>query len=69
MIPPRLTDRELEVVRLLALGHSAKEVGSLLGISDKTVSTHRSQVFRLTGCRNVVRLAHLAIRNRWIELI
>src|SRR5919107_172334 len=45
-IAPRLTDRELEVVRALARGKSNKEIASTLGISEKTVRNHASNIYK-----------------------
>ena len=39
-----LTARELEIFRLIGLGHSTKEIGALLGISEKTASAHRENI-------------------------
>jgi len=39
-----LTGRELEIFRLIGLGHATKEIGALLGISEKTVSAHRENI-------------------------
>lgn len=55
-----LTTRESEVLRLLALGHSNREIAVSLGISVKTVETHRASGMsrlRLTGRAALVRLA------------
>jgi two-component system response regulator NreC len=40
-----LTEREREVVRLIALGHTNSEIGRMLHISEKTVETHRAHIF------------------------
>jgi DNA-binding NarL/FixJ family response regulator len=50
-VPP-LTDRQLEVVRLLALGQSNKEIARALGITEGTVKVHLLSVFRVLGVRN-----------------
>ncbi|HEV2454608.1 MAG TPA: response regulator transcription factor [Verrucomicrobiae bacterium] len=41
-----LSDREYQVLRLLAIGKSVKEIGAELCLSIKTISTHRSHIFR-----------------------
>lgn len=48
----RLSDRELEVLRLLGAGRSVTEIGHTLNLSVKTVSTHRTHVLAKTGLRN-----------------
>ena len=49
-----LTAREEEVVYLLLQAKSTKEIASLLGISTKTVETHRRHIFRKAGVRTVL---------------
>jgi two-component system invasion response regulator UvrY len=48
----RLSDRELEVFRLLGSGNSVTEIAHALNLSVKTVSTHRTRVLAKTGLRN-----------------
>jgi DNA-binding NarL/FixJ family response regulator len=62
-----LTDREREVVQLLAEGKVNKEVASALGISVKTVETHRAAVMRKLGMNSIVELVHYAIRNQLVR--
>lgn len=61
------TTREREVIQLLAEGHSNKEVASKLGISVKTVETHRAAIMRKLGLHSVGELVRYAIRNKFIE--
>jgi DNA-binding NarL/FixJ family response regulator len=49
---PVLTDRQRDVVRLLALGQSNKEIARALGITEGTVKVHLLSVFRALGVRN-----------------
>jgi DNA-binding NarL/FixJ family response regulator len=58
-----LTQREREVLRLLADGESNREVAERLSISAKTVETHRANVMRKLGASSIVDLVHYAIRN------
>jgi DNA-binding NarL/FixJ family response regulator len=58
-----LTSREREVVQLVAEGKSSKEVASLLGISVKTVETHRATIMRKLQLRSVADLVRYAVRN------
>jgi DNA-binding NarL/FixJ family response regulator len=56
-----LTAREREVLQMLAEGRAAREVGSVLGISPKTVAFHRNNVKRKFGVRKTVELIKRAI--------
>ncbi len=58
-----LSSRELEVLQLLAEGHSTKETAAQLGVSPKTIESHRLRLFRKLEVTNVVQLARLAIRE------
>jgi DNA-binding NarL/FixJ family response regulator len=58
-----LTHREREVVQLLTEGKGNKEVAGVLGISVRTVETHRANIMRKLGCRSLSDLVHYAIRN------
>jgi DNA-binding NarL/FixJ family response regulator len=58
-----LTGREQEIIQLLAEGKSNKEVAALLGLSVKTVETHRSNIMRKLGLRGLSDLIHYALRN------
>jgi DNA-binding NarL/FixJ family response regulator len=62
-----LTAREREIVRLLAEGHSNKEVATSLGISIRTVETHRATLMRKLGLDSVAALVRYAIRNNIID--
>jgi DNA-binding NarL/FixJ family response regulator len=61
------TSREREIIQLLAEGFSNKEVGTKLGISVKTVETHRAAIMRKLGLHSIGELVRYAIRNRIIE--
>jgi two-component system, NarL family, response regulator NreC len=63
----RLTAREREIVRLLAQSSSNKEVATALGISIRTVETHRATLMRTLGVRSVAGLVRYAIRHHIIE--
>ena len=62
-----LTDRELEVLKLVARGLSTKEIASKLDISGRTVETHRANLMRKLNLRSVALLTQLAIREGLIE--
>jgi DNA-binding NarL/FixJ family response regulator len=68
-LPPDdpLTPRESEVVKLIAEGHSSKQIAELLIISDKTVERHRANVLEKLGMRDRVDLTRYAIRRGLVE--
>ena len=61
--PGRLTDREREIVQLLAEGMSNKEVADKLGISVKTAETHRASVMKKLQLKAFSELVRYAVRN------
>ena len=65
--PGILSSREREIVQLLAESKSNKEVSVLLGISVKTVQTHRAAIMRKLGINSIVELVHYAIRNNLVS--
>lgn len=62
-----LTPRELEIVKLIAEGHTSEEIGDMLFISKKTVDRHRANVLEKLGMRNRVELTRYAIRRGLVE--
>jgi DNA-binding NarL/FixJ family response regulator len=58
-----LTPRELEVLKLVAEGHSSDEIAELLVISRKTVDRHRANILEKLGMRDRVELTRYAIRR------
>ncbi|MFD5407887.1 response regulator [Streptomyces griseorubiginosus] len=67
--PPEqvLTPREEEVLKLVAEGHSSKEIAELLFISIKTVHRHRENLLHKLGMRDRLQLTRYAIRAGLIE--
>jgi DNA-binding NarL/FixJ family response regulator len=61
-----LTNREREIVQLLAEAKANKEIASALCISVKTVETHRASIMRKLGINSIVALVHYAIRNNLV---
>ena len=57
-----ISEREKEILRLVALGLDNREIGKRLFISPKTVKNHMTSVFAKTGARNRVQLANLLNR-------
>ena len=62
-----LTPRQVEVLKLLALGRSIKEIAFELHISPKTVETYRAQIMERLGLRDLASLVRYAIRNGIID--
>jgi DNA-binding NarL/FixJ family response regulator len=62
-----LSARERSVVQLIAEGHSNKKVASILGVSSKTVETHRQTVRDKLDLRSTADLVRYAVRNNLIE--
>lgn len=61
--PAVLTNRELEVLQLVAEGGTTKSIGSRLNISAKTVDTHRQNIMRKLNLRTVAELTKYAVRE------
>ncbi|MFI5865388.1 response regulator [Streptomyces sp. NPDC051546] len=67
-LPARaITEREEEILKLVAEGHSSKEIGELLVISAKTVERHRANLLQKLGMRDRLELTRYAIRVGLIE--
>ena len=62
-----LTEREREVVRLVAMGRSNREIAEQLFISEKTVKTHISNILAKTNLEHRTQLAIFAIKNKLVE--
>lgn len=58
-----LTEREVEIVRLIAEGLSSRQIAERLSISVKTVDTHRANIMEKLGVRNSAELIKYAIRE------
>jgi DNA-binding NarL/FixJ family response regulator len=59
---PDLTPRQRDVVRLIAQGHNTKEIAHRLGLSARTVDTHRAQIMERLGIDSVAGLTRYALR-------
>lgn len=58
----RLPPRQREILRALGAGRTTKQIAADLGISVKTVETHRARIMETLGCRNAVELLRTAMR-------
>lgn len=63
-----LTNRELEVLKLLASGLNSKEISEQLFISTNTVEYHRKQLLRKTESRNVAELIGNAFKRGILKI-
>ena len=61
-----LTDREREIVKLIAKEYSNKDIAEALFISERTVETHRKNIFKKTGTTSLVGLIKFAYANNLI---
>lgn len=67
--PPheRLSDREFQVLTLIASGKTVGEIAALLSLSDKTISTYRARILEKMSMRTNAELTHYAIQNKLVE--
>jgi DNA-binding NarL/FixJ family response regulator len=63
-----LTGRQLEILKLIAEGHSTKDIARKLNISVKTVESHRAKLTERLGIHDVAGLVRFAIRTGLIEV-
>ncbi len=61
-----LTPREIEIVKLISTELSNAQIGEKLFISERTVETHRKNIFRKTNTKSVAGLIKLAMESKWI---
>ena len=62
-----LTDRESEVLRLIALGYSNKEIAARLSLSVKTVEVHKANAMRKLNITSRIDLVRYAIFQGWLQ--
>jgi len=63
----KLSDREFQVLRLIASGKMATEIARELSLSVKTISTYRTRILEKMGMKNNAELMHYAIQHRLVE--
>ncbi len=63
-----LSNRELEVLKLMASGHSTRDISRELHIGKTTVDTHRRNIMEKLQCENVADLTRYAIREGLVEI-
>ncbi len=68
LMPDALTDRELEVLALVAQGLTNRAIGHQLGISDRTVQGHLANIFGKMGVSSRTEAVMAAVKLGWIDL-
>ncbi|GHO50504.1 response regulator transcription factor [Ktedonospora formicarum] len=66
-LPFDLSEREVEVLRLVATGKSNRHIGEMLAISERTVINHIASIFNKTGVNNRAGATAFAIRHKLVE--
>ena len=62
-----VTERETQVLRLMAVGHSNKAIAEQLDISVKTVEVHKANAMRKLGLRGRIDVVRYAVLNGWLD--
>jgi two-component system invasion response regulator UvrY len=67
--PPHeaLSDREFEVLLLIASGKTLSEISSMLSLSDSTISTYRGRILQKMAMKNNAELIHYALQNKLVD--
>ncbi|MGH2834793.1 MAG: response regulator [Solirubrobacteraceae bacterium] len=64
----KLTPREREVLRLIALGHTSVEIAEKLGLSPRTIETHRARIHRKLGLDTRAQLVRYALQHELLKV-
>ena len=64
---PPITDREASVLRLMAIGHSNKEIAGALDIAVKTVEVHKANAMRKLNLRGRIDVVRYAVLSGWLQ--
>jgi DNA-binding NarL/FixJ family response regulator len=67
--PPHeaLSDREFEVLRLIASGKTVSEIAGVLSLSDSTISTYRARIMEKMRMKTNAEITHYAIQNKLVD--
>jgi two-component system, NarL family, response regulator NreC len=65
--PPPLSEREEEVLRLLAWGYTNKEIATRLSLSVKTVETYKARIAEKSGLRSRTQMVQYALQHGWLD--
>jgi two-component system invasion response regulator UvrY len=63
----RLSNREFEILKLIASGKTVSEIARALSLSVKTVSTHRTRILAKMSAKTNAELTHYAVKNKLVE--
>jgi DNA-binding NarL/FixJ family response regulator len=63
-----LTERQREILQLVAQGHTSEEIADMLHLSPKTVMSHRANIYSRLGTSNLAEIIKVAIRLGLVEL-
>jgi DNA-binding NarL/FixJ family response regulator len=66
-MPAGISPRELEVLRLIAKGHTNQQIGDMLYTSRRTIETHRQNLLDKTGANNTATLILYAASHHLLE--
>ena len=66
-VKPAITDREQEVLKLVAIGHTNKEIASQLNLSVKTVEVHKANATRKLGFKGRIDFVKYAVLQGWLR--
>lgn len=64
----QISKREMEVLKLIAVGNANEEIAKKLHISATTIRTHRSNLMAKTGCSNTASLVMYAIKHKLVDV-
>jgi DNA-binding NarL/FixJ family response regulator len=62
-----ISERQLDVLRLMCQGLSNKMIGRSLGIDERTVKAHRSNLYSVTGCKSACQLGVWAVEHGYFS--
>jgi DNA-binding NarL/FixJ family response regulator len=65
--PVRITEREGEVLRLISVGHSNKDIAAQLDVSVKTIEVHKANAMRKLGLRGRIDIVRYAVLHGWLQ--
>jgi DNA-binding NarL/FixJ family response regulator len=63
----RITDRESQVLRLVSIGHSNKEIAAQLSLSVKTIELHKANAMQKLGLNGRIELLRYALHTGWLQ--
>ena len=66
-VMPPISERETEVLRLMALGHSNKDIANTLDLSVKTIEAHKANAMRKLGLAGRIDVVRYALLQGWLR--